>query len=100
MNGELDYVPSWNDTAFARDLANWELSKTAWIKHKGNIEVTLDTMIFYNINLSKRIYIEGVTPVAMNINSISYNLNNFTATIELETYKSYIRTVSLQYRGD
>ena len=100
VNGELDYVPSWNDTAFARDLANWELSKTAWIKHKGNIEVTLDTMIFYNINLSKRIYIEGVTPVAMNINSISYNLNNFTATIELETYKSYTRTISLQYRGD
>ena len=98
--GETQVIPSWNDTEFATDIANWELSKVNYKKIIGDIDLTLDNICFYNIDLSKRIYIEGITESAMNINSISYNLNNFIVTIELQKQKSYKRTISFQSHGE
>lgn len=93
-------VRSWNDTAFAKDYANWRLSKVCDKKITGSIEVTIDTLVFYNIDLSKQIMIKEVTENPLNITSISYNMNSFTAIINLESSRYYRRTVSLQSRGE
>ena len=94
------YGKNWNDTNFAKDYANWQLSKNCDEKNKGSIELTLDTLCYYNIDLTKRIFINGITETPMNILSINYNISNFTASIELENSRGYNRTVSLQYRGE
>ena len=90
-----EIIPYWDDTNFAKDYANWELSKTCDKKIAGNITITLDTMCFYNIDLTKRIYIVGITEDPMNIISISYNMSNFTVNLTLENSRYYNRTVSL-----
>jgi len=90
-DGNYVIVPSWNDVPYARDYANWQLSKKCDKKIRGVIEITLDTMCFYNIDLSKRIYIEGITEVPMNINSINYNLSNFTVSLSLENHRYFKR---------
>jgi hypothetical protein len=99
-NGETQIIPSWDDTAFARDYAYWQLSNSAYKKINGSITITLDTMLFYDIKLNSRIYIEGITEEAMNINSITYDLNNFTVTLDLENHHAYKRTISFQSRGE
>ena len=66
-DGTTEVIPSWDDTAFASDYANWKLSQTCDKKIKGNIKVTLDTICFYNIELNKRIYISGITESVLNI---------------------------------
>jgi hypothetical protein len=96
--GNKIIVPSWDDTDFAEDMANWQLSKTCDKKIRGNITVTLDTLCFYGIDLDKRIYISGITDEIMNVISIDVNMNTFTASIELENSRSYTRTVSLPAR--
>jgi hypothetical protein len=99
-NGNSKYIPSWNDTTFASDIANWELSKTCDEKISGNIKLTLDAVCFYNIDLSKRIVIPGISNNILNITSMSYNMSDFTVTIQLENARSYYRTVSIQSRGE
>jgi hypothetical protein len=90
---------SWDDSEFAEDYVYWLLSKTSEIKITGTIEVTLDAVQFYNINLKNRIYVAGITDEPMNIMSMDYNLSNFTVTINLENVQKYRRTVSLPYKG-
>jgi hypothetical protein len=92
-------IPSWNDTAFAQDYAYWQLSKTSEKHINGSIKITLDATAFYNIDLSKRIFIAGITESPMNILSMTYNLSNFTVDIELENSIGYKRLVSLSKRG-
>lgn len=94
------HVPSWNDRPFAYDLANWKLSKVADKKIVGEITVTLDTVCHYDINLSKRIYIEGITEQPLNIESIDYNLADFTCNIRLASHRYYLRQVSLPSHGE
>jgi len=98
--GGRNYIPSWDDTNFAKDYANWELSKNCDIKIKGDIELTLDCICFYGIDLTKRIYIAGITDEPMNIVSMSYNLSNFTVTLTLENNRYFNRTVSFQNHGE
>lgn len=95
-----EVIPSWDDTDFAYDVAMRELSKQCDKKIKGNIEITLDALCFYGIDLSKRIYISGITDEAMNITDISYNMSNFTVKLTLENSRYYNRTVSLQSHGE
>jgi hypothetical protein len=95
-----DFVPSWDDTAFAHDVADFELSKVCDKKIKGNVEITLDALCFYGIDLTKRIYISGVTDEVMNITDISYNISNFTVKLTLENSRYYNRTVSFAYHGE
>jgi hypothetical protein len=97
--GQYYYIPSWDDTNYALDLANWELSKTQDPKITGTIEVTLDTVCYYGIDLSHRIFIDGITATPMNIMSIDYNLSNFRVSIQLEKWNSFQRTVSLPWHG-
>jgi len=98
--GVTQVIPSWDDTEFARDYANWQLSKICDKRITGEINITLDAACFYNIDLSKRIFINGITESNMNILSIDYNISNFTVTIRLENSRAYTRTVSLQSRGE
>lgn len=93
-------IPSWDDTDFAEDFANWQLTRTADKKVEGSIDITLDALMFYDIDLSKRIMIDGVIDNALNINSITINISNFTASINLENKRTYKRTVSLQTHGE
>jgi len=97
---EYTYVPSWDDTDFAKDYANWQLSKNCDIKTKGNIELTLDTICFYDINLSKRIMIDGIINNPLNIVSISYNLSNWKVSLELENGRYFKRSVSIPSHGE
>jgi len=93
------YVPSWNDTTFAYDLAYWNLSKTSDKKISGSVDLTIDTICHYEINLAKRIMIDGILENSLNIKSMTYTLNNFTVSLELENDRYYKRTVSIQSRG-
>jgi len=93
-------IPSWDDTDFAKDFADWELSKVCDEKISGSIDITLDTFLFYGIDLSKRIMIDGVIDSPLNITSISINTSTFIVTLKLETIRNYERTVSLQSRGE
>jgi hypothetical protein len=93
-------IPSWDDTAFATDIATWKLSQVSNSKITGTIEITLDALCFYGINLSNRIYIDGITDSPMNITSIEYDINKFTVRIGLQNTNAYTRTVSLQSRGE
>jgi hypothetical protein len=99
-NGTEEVIPSWDDTNFAKDIANWELSKICDKKIKGTIEITLDATCFYGIDLTKRIYINGITDSAMNIVSMSYNLSNFTVTLNLENSRYFKRLISYQSHGE
>jgi hypothetical protein len=98
INGVV--VPGWDDTEFATDLAYWQLSKSSEKRINGNIKITLDAVCFYNIDLSKRIYIDNITESPMNIAAMSYNLSTFTVDVELENPVGYTRTVSLSSRGE
>jgi hypothetical protein len=78
---EYTCIPSWDDTTFALDIANEEYQKYK------------DCADFYDINLAKRITINGLlNPV--NITSIDYNVGNYIATINFESQIYYKRTVS------
>jgi hypothetical protein len=99
-DGTEELIPSWDDTEFAKDKADWELSKICDVKIRGNITITLDAVCFYNIDLTKRIYIDGITNESMNIVGINYNLSNFTVTLQLENSRYYNRTVNLQSHGE
>lgn len=95
----IENIPSWDDTEFARDYADWQVSKTCDKKYIGSIDLTIDAMLYYNIDLSKRIKINGIID-PINIMSITYNFNNFTATLNLESNRYYKRQESIQYRGE
>lgn len=99
-DGDRVIVPSWDDTAFARDFANWQLSKTCDKRITGNINVALDTVTFYNITLSNRIDIPGVIESPLNIQSMTYNISDWTVSISLENNRYYKRTVNLPSRGE
>jgi hypothetical protein len=98
--GVTQLIPSWNDTDFAHDIADWELSKSCDKKIRGNITITLDAFCFYNIDLSKQIFINGITEDSMNIISITYNLSNFTVSLTLENSRYYNRTISFVSHGE
>jgi len=94
------YIPSWDDTSFANDYANWQLSKKCDVKKTGNIEVTLDCAIFNSISLNNRIKVPGMIDTPLNVMSLRYDLNTFTVTVGLENGRYYKRTISKPYRGD
>lgn len=98
--GVVHVIPTWDDTDFALDYANWQLSKICDKKISGKIQITLDALCFYGIDLSKRIEIDGITESPMNILSIDYDLNNFIVTLEVENKRGYTRTISLPTRGE
>lgn len=98
--GYLRIVPSWDDTAFASDYANWLLSQKCDKKISGTIDITLDALCFYGIELDKRIMINNVLESALNIQSISINVSSFTASLTLQNGRYYARSVSLQSRGE
>ena len=93
-------IISWDDTEFAKNYANWQLSKTADKKITGSIDITLDSFLFYNIDLSKRIMINGVIDNPLNITSINIDISNFMVTLGLESYREFKRSVSLPGRGE
>lgn len=93
-------IISWDDTEFAKDYSNWQLSKTADKKITGSIDITLDAFLFYDIDLSKRIMIDGVIDNPLNITSISIDINNFIVTLNLESFREFERTVSVSSRGE
>ena len=84
-----------DDTEYATDYANWQLSKVCDEKLTGDIEITLDALCFYNIDLDKRIRLANLSSQVYNINSISIDLSSFTARISLENHRSYKRTKNL-----
>jgi len=94
-----ELVPSWDDTNFAKDLANWNLSKTCDKKISGSIDLTIDAICHYGIDLTKRIMINEVLESSLNIKSMTYDLNNFTVSLELENNRYYKRAISIQPRG-
>jgi len=87
-------VPTWDDTAYATDMATLELSKLSRTKITGQIQVTFDCIEYYGINLTKRITIDGICS-ALNIKSISYDVNSYLVTINLESENYYKRSVSI-----
>jgi len=99
-NGEIiQQIPSWDDTLFAKDYADWQLSKTCDVKKSGSIDITIDNLLYNNIDLGKRIQIPGiVTPI--NIKSISVNFNSWIATLNVEKNRFFKRSVSIPYRGE
>ena len=99
-NNEFQHVPSWDDTEFAGDYADWQLSKTCDRKISGTINITLDAACFYDIDLRKRIMINNVLSSSCNITSIRYNISTFTVTLQIENSRNYKRTISLQSRGE
>lgn len=99
-DGTDTIVASWDDTLYATDFANWQLSQLCDEKIETSIEVTLDCLCFNSIDLKNRIYIDGITTSAMNIKSISIDVSSFICRISLENSRYYNRTVSLSYRGD
>ena len=99
LTGEVTYVPSWDDTEFAKEYANWQLSKTCDIKTQGSIDVTIDAYLYYGIDLNKRIKINNVVD-PINIKSITLNFSSFTATINVESCREYKRTENYEYKGE
>jgi len=99
INGQIINVPTWTDIPFATDYANWQLSKVCDTKVTANVDITLDTICFYNIKLNNRIYIDGITDSALNIESIDYNMNSFLVTLNLKNGRSYTRTQNYQWHG-
>ena len=65
-----------------------------------NIKVTLDTLCYYGIDLTKRININGITNAPMNILSIDIKLSDFKVSLNLDNSQPYQRTVSMSYRGE
>jgi hypothetical protein len=92
-------IPPWDDRPYAIDEANFMLSNSCDEKIYGTITLTLDAVCLYGIDLTKRIYIEGITSEPMNILSMSYDLGNFTVQIDLENSRYYKRTISLPWHG-
>jgi len=98
--GDRIVIPSWNDIPFAVDYSYWLLSQSADVKTQGTIALTLDAVCHYNIELFNRIMIDDVLDNSLNIVSINYNISSFLVTIELENFRPYKRTVSLQSHGE
>jgi len=96
----IKIITLYDDTDYAEDYAYWQLSNSAYKKIEGTIDITIDTLLFYNIDLKNRIMIDGVIDNAFNIKAIDINFNTFTATITLEDCHYYLRTESLQSRGE
>lgn len=99
-NGVTQIVPSWDDTVFAQDYANWQLSKICDEKISTTIEVNLDTLCFYGINLTNQIKATGLFTGELNIENISINMDTFTTRIQLRNGRYYKRTTSLPSRGE
>lgn len=93
-------VPSWDDTAFALDYANWQLSQKCDVSQKGSIDITLDAFCYYGIELANRIMINNVLDEALNIESITLNISSFTASIQIKNGRYYNRSISIQSRGE
>ena len=93
------YVPSWDDTAFAQDMADWKLSQNCDKKVHVSVDLTIDAVCYYDINLAKLIMINGVLDDSLNITSMNYNFNTFTVTLSLENARYYKRSISIQPRG-
>ncbi len=98
--GDWHTIPSWNDSAFALDYANWQLSKTCDKKITGTVDLTLDAICFYDIDLTKRIKISGVMDTPLNILSMTYNISNWRVSLNLQNNRYYNRTTSLQSHGE
>ena len=90
-------IPSWDDTDYATDLGNWELSKYNTVKKVGSLTITFDCADIYGLDLSKRIMCEGILDEATNIKSIDYDVGNYLVTINLESTNYYKRTVGISY---
>ena len=99
INAIIEKVPSWNDMNFARDMANWELSKVCDKIIEGSINITIDCACYYGIDLSKRIQINNIID-PINIESITYNFSNFLTTINVKNNRYYHRTVDYPYHGE
>jgi hypothetical protein len=100
INGQIVYLSQpWTDIPFATDYANWQLSKICDTKVTANVDITIDSACFYNIKLNNRIYIDGITDSALNIESIDYNMSSFLVTLNLKNGRSYNRTVNYQWHG-
>lgn len=93
-------IPAYDDTEYAKDYAHWMLSKTCDEKISGSIDLTLDAIVYYNVDLDKRIFIDGITEQPLNIVSMYFDLSNFTVSIDVENIRSYTRTVSLPWHGE
>jgi hypothetical protein len=98
--GELRYRQPYNDLPYVVDLTKWKLSQTAYPKINGEVTVTLDALCYYNIDLTKRVYIDNITDTPLNIVDITYNMAAFTVTLKLEYFAPFTRTVSLPWHGD
>jgi hypothetical protein len=90
----------WDDTEFAKDIADWRLSQVCDKKVEGTIEVTLDTLKQYNLDLNKRIKVNNVRDDNLNIDSIDINVASWIATIRLKNGRTYKRTESIPVHSD
>jgi hypothetical protein len=93
-------VPGWNDNPFGGDIASWHLSKTCDPKITGTITLTLDAVLFYGIDLTKRIMIPGILTQPLNIMSMSYNMSDFTVTLNVENWRYFNRSVNFVSHGE
>jgi len=98
--GHQYIIPAYDDTEFAEDYAYWQLSKTREEQITGLISITLDNLCFNGIDLTKRIYIDGITDSAMNIKSIDIRIADFQVSLQLENSQAYQRTVSFPWHGE
>lgn len=94
------YIPSWNDTSYAEDIANFEYAKFKDTKQTGEIQLTIDCADFYELDLSKRIQASEILDSPANIKSIEYNARTYLVTIEIESNNEYKRSVSLPTHED
>lgn len=94
-DGTTEIIPSWDDTAFATDIANWNLSKMCDKRIDATLEVTIDTICLYGISLNKRMRVTNMLDEDLNINSISFSFGSFTATISCNKDRYFKRTVSV-----
>ncbi|KKM97599.1 hypothetical protein LCGC14_1166410 [marine sediment metagenome] len=88
-------IPSWDDTAYATDIANWELEKHKDNKIVGSLNVTIDCAEFYGLELNRRIECSGIIDSPVNIKSIEYDVGNYLVTINVESENYFKRTVSI-----
>jgi len=95
IHGTNFFFAGWDDRNYAYDYAYWLLSKTAEPKTRGEIQLTLDAVCLNNIDLSCRIFINGITTAPMNIVEMNYDLNSFKVTLIVENILPYRRTVSI-----
>ena len=95
LRNERVIIPTYDDTPYVTDIARWELSKICDEKKQVTLELTIDSVCLYNIQLKNRLS-SALWEGNFNIHSMEYDIPNFKVRITLENNRAYSRSVSLQ----